>query len=99
MLLAGNAELTSGLVRLDHVAGLIVNANHGIVRSAEKLCVIDGVAARVRSPRAVISVGGTDGIGEEVGRTRSMRMCSDAGWPSGLRHFDTPFSSLMLIQV
>jgi len=31
-------------VRLNHVASLIVNANDGIVRSTEKLCVIDGVA-------------------------------------------------------
>ena len=37
------------LVRLDDVASIIVNANDGIVRSAEKLCVIDGVACRVRS--------------------------------------------------
>jgi|SRR5260370_995052 len=34
-------ELTSVLVRVDHVARFIVNANHGIMRAAGKLCVVD----------------------------------------------------------
>ena len=32
-------ELARVLVRLDHVARFIVNANHSIMRAAEKLCV------------------------------------------------------------
>jgi len=32
------------LVRLDHVARIIVNANHGVMRTAEKLCVSDCIA-------------------------------------------------------
>ena len=32
-------ELARVLVRLDHVASFIVNANHSIMRAAEKLCV------------------------------------------------------------
>jgi len=38
------SEIALVFVRLNHVASLIVNANDGIVRSTEKLCVIDGVA-------------------------------------------------------
>jgi hypothetical protein len=36
-------ELARVLVRLDHVASFIVNANHCIVRPAIKLCVTDYV--------------------------------------------------------
>jgi len=32
-------ELARMLVRFDHIARVIVNANHGIVRPAEKLCI------------------------------------------------------------
>jgi hypothetical protein len=44
-------ELALVLVRLDHVARLIVNANHSIMRAAAKLGVVDGVA-RVLIPQA-----------------------------------------------
>jgi hypothetical protein len=48
------AEITRVLVRLYHVARFIVNANHGIMRTAEKLCVANGVAdcVRLRIPQA-----------------------------------------------
>ena len=36
-------KLACVLVPLDHVARFIVNANHGIVRAAAKLCVADCV--------------------------------------------------------
>jgi len=36
-------EIAFLLVPLDHVASRIVNANHGAVRAAEKLRVIDGI--------------------------------------------------------
>ena len=32
-------EVGRVLVRLDHIASFIVNANHSIMRAAEKLCV------------------------------------------------------------
>jgi hypothetical protein len=35
------------LVRFDHVATIIVNANHSIVRAAAKLCVVNCIADRV----------------------------------------------------
>jgi hypothetical protein len=34
----------ASLVRFDHVARIIINANHGAMSSAEKLCVSDRVA-------------------------------------------------------
>jgi hypothetical protein len=37
-------ELARVLVRLDHVARFIVDVNHSIMRSAEKLCVADSRA-------------------------------------------------------
>ena len=37
-------ELACVLVRVDHVARRIVNANHSIVCPAEKLCVTDCIA-------------------------------------------------------
>jgi hypothetical protein len=39
-------ELAHVLVRLDHVARIIINANHGIMPAAEKLRVVDCVADR-----------------------------------------------------
>ena len=38
---AARSEIARVLVRLDHIARFIVNANHSIVRSAVKLCVAD----------------------------------------------------------
>src|SRR5260370_40394805 len=35
------------LVRLDHIARFIVNANHSIVRAAAKLCVADCITDRI----------------------------------------------------
>jgi hypothetical protein len=40
-------EITFVLVRFDHVASGVVNANHSIMSPAEKLCVADCVADRV----------------------------------------------------
>ena len=40
-------EIARMLVRLDHVARFIVNANHGVVRPAAKLRVADCIADRV----------------------------------------------------
>ena len=37
-------EIARVLVPLNHVASFIVNANHGIVGAAVKLCVVDCVA-------------------------------------------------------
>ena len=34
-------EIARVLVRFDYIARCIVNANHGVVRAAEKLCVAD----------------------------------------------------------
>ncbi len=42
-------ELGRVLVRLDHVASFIVNANHSAMRAAEELCVADRVVDSVRS--------------------------------------------------
>src|SRR5439155_18000072 len=36
------------LVRFDHVAGLIINADHSVVRPAEKFCITNRVADCVR---------------------------------------------------
>jgi hypothetical protein len=36
-------EITLVLVRFDHVASFIVNANHCIMRTAEKIRVFDGI--------------------------------------------------------
>jgi uncharacterized protein (UPF0212 family) len=44
----GSLEIAGVLVRLDHVASVIVNANHGIVRATVKLRVFDSVAHRIR---------------------------------------------------
>jgi hypothetical protein len=41
-------KVTRVLVRFDHVASFIVNANDGIVRAAAKLCVADCIAGCVR---------------------------------------------------
>jgi hypothetical protein len=41
-------ELALVLVRFDHVASRIVNANHGIMRTAEKLGVTDCITGRIR---------------------------------------------------
>jgi hypothetical protein len=43
-------EIASVLVRLDHVASVIINANHGIVGAAEKLGVADCI--RLAVPKA-----------------------------------------------
>ena len=40
-------EIALVLVRFDHIAGYIINANHRTVCAAEKLCVIDSVVDRV----------------------------------------------------
>jgi hypothetical protein len=40
-------EIARVLMRLNHVASFIVNANHSIMRAAVKLCVADCVADRV----------------------------------------------------
>jgi hypothetical protein len=40
-------EIASVFVRLDHVPSFIVNANHGIMRPAAKLCVVDCIASCV----------------------------------------------------
>ncbi len=37
-------EIARVLVRLDHVPSFIVNANHRVMRAAEKLCVADCIA-------------------------------------------------------
>jgi hypothetical protein len=42
------AKIARVLVRLDHVARFIVNANHSIIRPAEKLRVADCVTDRIR---------------------------------------------------
>jgi hypothetical protein len=44
-------ELACVLVRLDHVARFIVNANHGIMRAAAKFRVVECVA-RLQVPQA-----------------------------------------------
>jgi hypothetical protein len=41
-------EIVRVLVCLDHVATFIVNANHGVLRTAEKLSVVDCVADLIR---------------------------------------------------
>src|SRR5438309_875243 len=41
-------EIARVLVRLDHVASFTVNANHSIMRAAEKLSVVDRVADCIR---------------------------------------------------
>jgi hypothetical protein len=41
-------ELASVFMRLDHVARFVVNANHGVMRPAVKLGVVDCIADRVR---------------------------------------------------
>src|SRR5712692_5517075 len=41
-------EIARVLVRLDHVARVIVNANHSIMRAAVKLCVADCITDCVR---------------------------------------------------
>jgi hypothetical protein len=40
-------EIANVLVRLDHVARCIVNANHGIVRPAVKFCVTNCMVGRI----------------------------------------------------
>ena len=42
-------EIARVLVCFDHVARCIVNANHGVVRAAELLCISDCVYRGVRS--------------------------------------------------
>jgi hypothetical protein len=46
-------EIARVLVRLDHVTRIFVNANHGIMRAAVKLCVADCVTncARLAVPQ------------------------------------------------
>ena len=44
-------EIVRVLVRFDHVASVIVNANHSVVRSAAKLRVADCITDRVRKGR------------------------------------------------
>ena len=43
-------EITHVLVRFDHVARFIVNANHGVMRAAVEFGVIDYIADR-KGPR------------------------------------------------
>ena len=38
-------EIANVLVRVDHIFSVIVHANHGVMRAAEKLCVADCVSA------------------------------------------------------
>ena len=42
------SEIALVLVRFDYVARIIVNANHSVMRTAEKLCITDCIADCVR---------------------------------------------------
>src|SRR5213076_410145 len=51
---AARSELALVLVRIKHVASLIVTANHSIMRTTAKLGVVDCIADRVRLIRLAV---------------------------------------------
>ena len=58
-------------VRLDHVARLIVNANHAVIRAAEKLCMADCVSDSMPMYDVATRASCADPLQPLVGRPRA----------------------------